>query len=189
MTTPLSTQRLLLRPWRAEDAAPFAALNADLEVMRHFPARLSRLESDALIERIVYHMETNGWGLWAIEAPNVAPFIGFCGLWTVSFEAPFTPAIEIGWRLARPYWHKGYAFEAAQAAMNFGFETLGLDEIVSFTIPANVRSWRLMERLGMTHNPADDFLHPRLPEGHPMRPHVLYRKTREQHVPAHSIPH
>ncbi|WP_338873884.1 GNAT family N-acetyltransferase [Spirosoma sp. SC4-14] len=178
----IHTPRLVLRPWQPADAEPFAAMNANPEVMKHFPARLSRLESDAMIERMVYHMDVNGWGLWSIEAPNIAPFIGFCGLWTVSFEAPFTPAVEIGWRLARPYWGKGYAFEAAQAAMNFGFETLGLDEIVSFTIPANIRSWHLMERLGMTHNPADDFEHPRLPEGHPMRWHVLYRKTHEQHT-------
>lgn len=176
--TELYTPRLLLRPWKPEDAEPFAAMNADLEVMEHFPGCLSRIESEAMIERMVHHMRTKGWGLWAIEAPGVAPLIGFCGLWTVSFEAPFTPAVEIGWRLARPYWGHGYAFEAATAAMNFGFDALNLQEIVSFTIPANIRSWRLMERIGMTHNPADDFDHPRLPEGHPMRRHVLYRKTR-----------
>ncbi|WP_080058518.1 GNAT family N-acetyltransferase [Spirosoma aerolatum] len=174
----LHTQRLLLRPWQSADAELFAAMNADSAVMEHFPACLTRAESDAMIERISNHMTTKGWGLWALEAPTLAPFIGFCGLWTVSFDAPFTPAVEIGWRLARPFWDNGYAFEAAQAALAFGLDTLGLPEIVSFTIPANVRSWRLMERLGMTHNPIDDFDHPRLPEGHPMRRHVLYRKQR-----------
>lgn len=176
----ISTKRLILRAWRANDAAPFAALNADPEVMQHFPALLTRAESDAMIDRIVQHFATNGWGLWAIEMPDVVPFIGFCGLQRVSFDTPFTPAVEIGWRLARPYWGSGYAFEAAQAAINVGFASLTLAEIVSFTIPANVRSWQLMQRLGMTHNPADDFEHPKLPEGHPMRHHMLYRKRNPQ---------
>ncbi|GAB4040401.1 GNAT family N-acetyltransferase [Spirosoma gilvum] len=174
----LYTPRLLLRPWRPEDAEPFAAMNADPEVMEHFPACLTQAESDALMERIRHFMTTNGWGLWAVELPGQASFIGYCGLQPVPFEAPFTPAVEIGWRLARPYWGKGFAYEAAQAVMTFGFDTLKLAEIVSFTIPANVRSWQLMERLDMTRNPADDFDHPRLPVGHPMRPHVLYRQKR-----------
>ena len=178
----LLTQRLWLRPWRDDDAEPFALMNADPEVMKHYPACLNRSESDAQMARIRQHISTNGWGLWAVEIPDVIPFIGYCGLLPVSFAAPFTPAIEIGWRLAQPYWGQGYAFEAASAVMNFGFERLTLNEIVSFTIPANVRSWRLMQRLSMTRNQTDDFEHPKLPEGHPMRPHILYRKTRDQYL-------
>lgn len=180
----LRTQRLLLRPWQDGDAVPFAALNADPAVMEYYPARLTRAESDAQMGRIMEHIITNGWGLWAVELPGIAPFIGYCGLWPVTFDAPFTTAVEIGWRLARPYWGQSYAFEAANAALTFGFGTLGLAEIVSFTIPANLRSQRLMQRLDMTRNPADDFEHPKLPPGHPMRPHVLYRKTIYQHAVA-----
>lgn len=176
----IQTPRLILRAWRSDDARPFADMNTDQEVMHHFPAHLTRAESDAMIDRIMQHFVTKGWGLWAVEIPELSSFIGYCGLQTVTFGASFTPAVEIGWRLARPYWGNGFALEAAQAAMNFGFSTLKLDEIVSFTIPANVRSWRLMERLGMTHNPADDFEHPKLPEGHPMRHHMLYRKENIQ---------
>ena len=189
MPVTLQTQRLLLRPWQAGDAVPFAALNADPEVMEFYPALLTRAESDAQIERLAQHIITSGWGLWAVELPGVAPFIGYCGLWPVAFDAPFTPAVEISWRLARPYWGQRFAFEAAKAAMTFGFDTLKLEEIVSFTIPANVRSQRLMQRLNMTHDPADDFEHPKLPHGHPMRPHVLYRKRAPQHaVFAHQAP-
>lgn len=174
----LQTQRLLLRSWQEHDAEPFAAMNADPDVMQHYPACLTRTESDAQMTRFAEHLNTHGWGLWAVEIPNVTPFIGYCGLLPVTFDAPFTPAVEIGWRLARPYWGQRYAFEAASACMAFGFDTLALDEIVSFTIPANARSWRLMERLGMIRNPADDFEHPNLPRGHPMRRHRLYRKNR-----------
>lgn len=154
-------------------------MNADPDVMQHFPACLNRAESDALIERINRHFSATGWGLWALEMPEIASFIGFCGLQTVSFNAHFTPAVEIGWRLARPYWGQGYAFEAAQAALAFGFDVLQLPEIVSFTIPANTRSWQLMQRLKMTHNLADDFEHPGLPQRHSMRYHLLYRKRKE----------
>lgn len=178
----LRTQRLLLRPWQDGDAVPFAVLNADPAVMEHYPARLTRAESDAQLERIAEHITTNAWGLWAVELLGVAPFVGYCGLWPVAFDAPFTPAIEIGWRLARPYWGQRYAVEAANTVLTFGFGTLGLAEIVSFTIPANLRSQRLMQRLGMVRNPADDFEHPKLPPEHPMRPHVLYRKTTHQHT-------
>ena len=128
-----------------------------------------------IASRWEYSLE--GWGVWAIELPEVAPFIGYCGLKNVPFSAPFTPAVEICWRLARPYWGKGYAYEAATVAMNVGFNELGLAELVSFTIPANARSKRLMQRIGMSRDQAGDFEHPLLPEGHPMRPHVLYRTT------------
>lgn len=171
----LTTHRLLLRTWRPEDAESFARLNADPFVMEHFPAPLTRSESDSLMQRINAHFNTHGWGLWAIEVPGTVPFIGFCGLLQVSFDAHFTPAIEIGWRLARPYWGQGYAFEAARAAMSCGFQTLNLPEIVSFTTPTNIRSWQLMQRLGMSRHPDDDFEHPLLPISHPLRLHHLYR--------------
>jgi RimJ/RimL family protein N-acetyltransferase len=175
----LRSRRLLLRRWRDSDLAPFAALNADPEVMEHFPKRLSRDESDAFVQRIEEEFDQLGHGLWAMEVPDVAPFIGFVGLHRHTFSAPFTPAVEVGWRLARPYWGFGYATEAAREALSFGFGTLGLSEIVSFTTPANAASWRVMERLGLTHNADDDFDHPNLPEGHRLRRHVLYRIRRE----------
>jgi RimJ/RimL family protein N-acetyltransferase len=174
----LRTDRLLLRRWLAADRDPFAALNADPHVMEHFPATLSREESDARAARIDAHFDQHGFGLWAVEIPNVVPFAGFVGLWVTPFEAHFTPCVELGWRLAAKHWGHGYATEAARAALAFGFETLRLAEIVSFTVPANLRSRRVMEKLGMTHNPADDFDHPALPEAHPLRRHVLYRVPR-----------
>jgi RimJ/RimL family protein N-acetyltransferase len=174
----LATARTRLRRWRPEDREPFAALNADPEVMRHYPAVLSRAESDDLAGRIEEHFAHHGFGLWALELPGVAPFAGCVGLSVPRFEAAFTPCVEIGWRLARAYWGHGYVTEAASAALTFGFEPLGLPEIVSFTVPDNIRSRRVMERIGMTHDPGDDFDHPLLPEGHPLRAHVLYRKSR-----------
>jgi RimJ/RimL family protein N-acetyltransferase len=173
----IETPRLLLRPWRDTDLAPFAALNADPEVMRHFPALLSRDESDALAARIRASFEAQGWGLWAVEEKGGAPFIGFVGLNRPTFDAPFMPAVEIGWRLARAAWGAGYASEAARAALRFGFEQLALDAIVSFTAPVNTRSRAVMERLGMV-NTGQDFDHPRVPEGSPLRRHVLYRLAR-----------
>lgn len=171
----LRTERLLLRGWRDSDLDPFAALNADAETMRFFPAPLTRKESDALAERWRSGLEAEGWGLWAVEAPGTADFVGCVGLARPSFEAHFTPAVEVGWRLARSHWGKGYATEAARAALAHGFGALGLEEIVSFTSRRNEPSIRVMERIGMTRDPADDFDHPRLPAGHPLRPHVLYR--------------
>lgn len=171
----LTTARLVLRPWRDDDLAPFAALNADPRVMEFFPAVLSRAESDALAARIRLHMEAHGFGLWAVEVPGEAPFIGFVGLMTVSPSLPCAPAVEVGWRLAREHWGRGYATEAARAAVEFGLGALGLDEIVSFTAERNRPSRGVMERLGMTHSPAEDFEHPAIPAGHPLQPHVLYR--------------
>jgi ribosomal-protein-alanine N-acetyltransferase len=169
---------LLLRGWREDDRAPFAALNADPEVMQHFPATLSRAESDALVDRIDAMFAEHGFGLWAVEVRASGEFIGFVGLAAWDFEAHFTPAVEVGWRLARSSWGHGYATEAAREAVTFGFDEAGLDEIVSFTSPGNTRSRAVMERLGMTRDPADDFDHPRLPVGHPLRRHVLYRLPR-----------
>lgn len=178
MSLELRTGRLLLRRWAPADRAPFADLNADAEVMRYFPGVLSRAESEALVDRIEAHFAARGFGLWAVEAPGVAPFLGFVGLSVPRFEAPFLPGVEIGWRLARAHWGHGYATEAARAVLAFGFEVLHLPEIVSFTVPENTRSRAVMERLGMTHDPRDDFPHPSLPPGHPLRPHVLYRKRK-----------
>jgi RimJ/RimL family protein N-acetyltransferase len=175
----LRTERLLLRGWRDADRAAFAALNADPDVMAHFPSTLTRDASDRLVDAVADRWAANAFGLWALEVAGDGRFIGFTGLSRPSFEAPFTPAVEVGWRLARHAWGHGYATEAARAAMRFGFETTGLGEIVSFTVPANVRSRAVMERLGMTHDPAGDFDHPKLPEGHPLRRHVLYRLSRQ----------
>ena len=174
----LQTERLCLRRWLPSDRAPFAALNADPRVMEYFPAPLSRHESDALVTRIEAHFAEHGFGLWAVEIPHVVPFAGFIGLAIPRFTAHFTPCVEIGWRLAAAHWGQGYATEGARAVLRFGFETLGLNEIVSFTVPANHRSRRVMERIGMSHHPVDDFDHPALPAGHPLRRHVLYRCAR-----------
>lgn len=171
----LRTERLLLRRWRQTDRAPFAALNADPRVMEHFPALLSREESDAMVARIEAHFERHGFGFWAVEAPGVTEFAGFIGLAVPRFEAHFTPCVEIGWRLAASHWGRGFATEGARAALDLGFGSLGLAQIVSCTVPANIRSRRVMEKLGMSHDPADDFDHPLLTSGHPLRRHVLYR--------------
>jgi RimJ/RimL family protein N-acetyltransferase len=174
----LRTDRLLLRRWLPSDRTPFAALNADPRVMEHFPAVLTREKSDALVARIEAGFDRHGFGLWALEIPNAASFAGFVGLSVPGLEAHFTPCVEIGWRLGAEYWGRGYATEAARAVLTFGFEPLALPEIVSFTVPGNVRSRRVMERIGMSHDPAGDFDHPALPEGHPLRRHVLYRMAR-----------
>jgi RimJ/RimL family protein N-acetyltransferase len=174
----LRTERLLLRRWRPADREPFAALNADPLVMKHFPSTLSRQESDALVERVEATFEQNGFGPWAIEVPNIAAFIGFVGLSIPRFTAHFTPCVEIGWRIAAEYWNRGYASEAARAAVRAGFEIFRLKEIVSFAVPANLPSRRVMERIGMRHSEADDFDHPSLPDGHPLKRHMLYRISR-----------
>jgi len=171
----LLTERLILRRWRAEDHEPFVLMNSDPEVMEYYPARLSRAETGASIGRIEGHFSQHGFGLWAAELRVPGEFVGYIGLAVPRFEAHFTPCVEIGWRLRRDHWGKGLATEGARVAARFGFEEIGLDEIVSFTVPANVRSRRVMEKLGMAHDPADDFDHPLLDEGHPMRRHVLYR--------------
>ena len=185
MTTPLTepelaTARVWLRRWRAEDRDAFAALNADPEVMRHFPALLTRAESDALIARFEAHFALHGYGIWALEIPGVAPFAGFVGLKHVDFDAAFAPAVEIGWRLRRDLWGLGYASEAAEAVLAHAFDYCALDEIVSFTTRDNRRSRAVMERIGLIHDAAGDFEHPRLPPRHRQRPHVLYRRKRDR---------
>lgn len=174
----LRTSRLHLRRWRQEDREPFARLNADPVVMEHFPAPLSREESDEFVDRHDALLAERGYGLWAVEVVGVAPFIGFIGLNDATFDAPFTPAIEVGWRLAQVAWGHGYATEGATAAVRLAFEELGVDEVVSFTTVKNTRSRAVMERLGLTRDAAEDFEHPNLPKGHRVRPHVLYRIDR-----------
>jgi ribosomal-protein-alanine N-acetyltransferase len=175
----LTTERLLLREWREEDLEPFARLNADPRVMEFFPGALSRDESDALVHRIALHWAQDGVGQWAVERREDGAFLGFTGLSVPAWEAAFTPAVEVGWRLAVEAWGQGYATEAARAALAFGFEERGLEEILSWTVPANVRSRAVMERLGMTRDPADDFDHPNIAPDSPLSRHVLYRLSRD----------
>lgn len=175
----LRTERLLLRPWRESDREPFATLNADPEVMEFFPAPLTRADSDALVDRILGAFAENGWGLWAAEVVDGPEFIGFIGLAVPRFEASFNPCVEVGWRLARSAWGHGYAPEGAAEALRFGFAEAGLSEILSFTSVINTKSRRVMEKIGMTHDPADDFDHPSVPIDSPLRRHVLYRATRD----------
>lgn len=176
LPTPLEidTPRLRLRQWRAADRAPFAALNADPRVMAHFPSTLDRTASDAIAERSEALIAERGWGFWAVERRDSGDFIGFVGLNVPTAALPFSPCVEIGWRLVHAAWGQGLASEAARAALTAGFETLGLAEIVSFTALSNRRSQAVMERLGMRRT-AEDFDHPVLPEGHPLRRHCLYR--------------
>lgn len=171
----LSTDRLYLREWRDSDREPFAALNADPAVMEFLPTPLTRDQSDAFIDRIQTAFSQRGWGLWAVEVKSTGDFIGFVGLSMPRFESHFTPCVEIGWRLARYAWGNGYATEAARAALQFGFDELMLDEIVSFTAVCNRRSQCVMERIGMTRDLAGDFDHPALPVDHRLSRHVLYR--------------
>ena len=169
------TPRLILRRWKHTDRGPFAQLNADSEVVAHFPSVLERAASDALADRIEAHFAEHGFGPWAIEVQGGEPFIGFVGLAQVGFNAHFTPAVEILWRFARSSWGRGYATEAAYEACRIAFEELQLPAIVTYTVPENQRSRAVMVRLGMTRDASDDFDHPKLAEGHPLRRHVLYR--------------
>lgn len=173
--TILTTKRLVLRPWKAGDLESFAKLNADPRVMEYFPSVLSPVESDELGKRISSKIEEQGWGMWAASVPGVSDFIGFIGLAKVLFEAHFTPAVEIGWRLAFDHWGNGYATEGAEAALHYGVKVLDLPEIVALTAVQNRRSRRVMEKLGMHCNRQDDFEHPRVPVGNPLRKQVLYR--------------
>lgn len=176
MTTPLCSARLILRPWRDDDLDDLARLCADPEVMAHFPAPLDRAGSETLLRRLQAHQDEHGFTFWYLQRQDDGEFVGFTGLARVGFAARFTPAVEIGWRLARSCWGLGYAREAAQQALHHAFTTLALDEVVAFTAPANRRSWGLMERLGMRRD--GGFEHPGLPSGHPLRAHLLYRLER-----------
>lgn len=174
----LETPRLRLRQWRAADLEPFAQMNRDPAVMEYFPALCSREQSDDIVSRTERLFRERGFGLWALELREPGVFAGFVGLSVPRFEAHFTPCVEIGWRLGREHWGQGYATEAARTALDFGFGACGLAEIVAMAVAANSRSRRVMERLGMRRDGADDFDHPHLAEGHPLRRHVLYRSRR-----------
>ena len=176
----IETSRLILRRWRDEDLPEYATLNADPRVMEHFAKLLTRQESDESAARIRAHFDQHGFGFWAVGVRGGAPFVGVVGLAVPRFEAHFTPCDEIGWRLAHEHWNQGYATEAANATLDYGFTKLGLEEIVSFTTVGNDRSRRVMEKLGMTRAPEDDFDHPMLPQGHRLRRHVLYRLRRSE---------
>lgn len=184
----LRTPRLLLREWRDEDRDALRALNADPEVMRCLLGPMSPAASDAMLDLMRAHFEEHGFGFWALELVDGPPLIGLAGLGKPRFDAHFMPAVEVGWRLARDYWGKGYATEAAEAALDFAFTRLDLDEVVAFTVPANSRSQAVMRRVGMKHDPADDFDHPTLIEGHPLRRHVLYRIDRQTWAARRALP-
>lgn len=175
----IETERLLLRPWKESDLAPFSVLNADSRVREFYPSILTRAQSDQQALEFANFLVAHGWGLWAVSVPDIADFIGYIGLFPISFKAPFTPAVEIGWRLAYEHWGHGYASEGAKAVLRYAFETLKLEEVVSLTAKTNLRSQRVMQKIGLTYDPKDDFDHPNLPKGHPLREHVLYRIPRQ----------
>ena len=175
----LVTQRLRLRQWHESDREPFAAMNADSAVMEFFPSIQSRQSSDASIDLWQSQFSSQGWSNWAVELVQSGQFIGFLGLSVPRRVLPFSPCVEIGWRLTRSSWGHGFATEGGQAALRVAFERIGLSEVVSFTTLANLRSRAVMERLGLC-NALQDFEHPGVPEGHVLRPHCLYRITREQ---------
>jgi RimJ/RimL family protein N-acetyltransferase len=165
----------VLRGWTPEDRVALAAVNADPRVMEFIGDPMTREQNDEMADRIEAKFAQQGFGFWAVEVAGIAPFIGFVGLNVPTFDSPFMPAVEIGWRLGADFWGQGYASEAASVALDFGFDGALLDEIVAFTATRNVRSQRVMERIGMTHDPRDDFNHPAVPVDSPLRPHVLYR--------------
>jgi len=176
----LQTERLILRHWRSSDREPFSRINADPRVMEFLPGTLSREESDRWVDRIEAHFQHEGFGLCAVELCRDHSFIGYVGLAVPVFQASFTPCVEIGWRLSADHWGQGLATGGARAVVRHAFEVLRLECLVSFTVPANTRSRRVMEKLGMVHDPADNFDHPNLPEDHPLRRHVLYRLRRSK---------
>ena len=180
----IETARLRLREWRDEDLTAFAALNADPEVMRYFPAVQTRAESDAGVARARALESTNGFSFRAAELRATGEFVGMIGLNAPMWSAHFTPCVEIGWRLARPHWRQGLALEGARASLAFGFDEVGLGQIVSCTVPENAPSRALMERLGFVHDVHGDFDHPRIPEYSPRRRHVLYRLDRKRYLRA-----
>ena len=185
----LRTARLVLRPWREADREPFAALNADPEVRRFFPSLQTRVESDASADFLASQFDRTSFGPWVVEVPGVTPFAGFVGPWEVNFDIPPRGRVEIGWRLARAHWGKGYATEAAKAALDFGFGPGGIEEIVAFVVPENRASRAVMDRIGLREDPAGAFDHPRVAEGHPQRRHLLYRLHRKDWLPAAESPY
>ncbi|WP_088348891.1 MULTISPECIES: GNAT family N-acetyltransferase [Rhodomicrobium] len=178
LSHPILTERLILRCWQEADRDPFAAMNADPRVMEYFPSTLDRAASDAVVDRLQAHDAAHGFTFWALEDRATGDFAGFTGLAHVGFAAHFVPVVEIGWRLPVAYWGRGIASEAARASLAFGFGRLALTEIVAFTPNRHLASRRVMERIGMKRDPADDFVHPRMPPDHPLQPFVLYRTSR-----------
>ncbi|WP_188037534.1 GNAT family N-acetyltransferase [Actinotalea sp. JY-7885] len=174
------TDRLVLRGFEPADLDPFAAMNDDPVVMEHFARHGTREDTERLVARVAAHWDAEGWGLWALERRDTGEFIGFTGLWPVAFEAAFEPRREVGWRLAVGHWGQGFATEAARAALDVAFDVLGWADVVSFTAVGNERSQAVMRRIGMWRDPVGDFDHPDVPEGHPVRPHVLYRLAADQ---------
>jgi RimJ/RimL family protein N-acetyltransferase len=174
------TERLTLRGWRPEDRAPFAAMNADPRVSEHLLGPISPDDSDEMVDRVMTCWSRRGYGLWAAERRDSGTFIGYVGLWPATFDAHFTPAVEVGWRLAPEHWGHGFATEGGRAALRYGFDDIDLDEIVSFTAAVNTRSVRVMDRLGMRRDTDGDFDHPVMPLDHPARSHVLYRLSRKE---------
>jgi len=178
----IQTARLRLRDWQPDDLAPFAAMNQCPEVMAHFPAPLTLAESKKSMQAFQQEIAQHGFGLFVCELAATAEFMGFVGLHIPTFEAAFTPCVEIGWRLAQQFWDQGYATEAARAVLQFGFEQSKLAEILSFTVPDNQRSRRVMEKIGMHYCPKEDFYHPRLPREHRLAKHVLYRLSYKDYL-------
>jgi RimJ/RimL family protein N-acetyltransferase len=176
----LNTQRLTLRRWQESDFAPFAAMNADPEIMQYFPAVLNAEQTKTMIEKIEASFDKKGFGLWAIEVNDTKKFVGFAGLSEPNFVAPFTPCVEIGWRVATEFWGQGYAPEAAKEILTDAFKRLNLSEVVSFTAKANSNSIRVMRKLGMTRTPEDDFFHPSIDKEDRLAEHVLYRLSKKQ---------
>jgi RimJ/RimL family protein N-acetyltransferase len=171
----MRTKRLVLRHWRNSDRQPFARMNADARVMEFMPSVLSEEQSHSLADRIEAHFREHGFGLYAADLESGGRFIGYIGLSVPTFQTAFTPCVEIGWRLSREYWGQGLATEGAREIVRYAFEELNLQELVSFTVPANCRSLRVMKKIGMTYDPQEDFDHPQLPVGHSLSRHVLYR--------------
>ncbi len=171
----LTTDRIILRQWRPDDREPFAIMNADPDVMRFFDKSRTRAESDATADRLEAHIEEYGFGFWAAELQGTEEFIGFVGMEHTPPELPCSPAVETGWRIDKRFWGRGLAPEGARACLLFAFSKLLLDEVVSYTAELNTPSIRVMEKIGMTRDKSNDFEHPAVPEGHPIRPHVLYR--------------
>jgi 3-dehydroquinate dehydratase/shikimate dehydrogenase len=176
----IQTARLILRKWREEDLQAFAEMNADPIVREFFPSTLNKDESDQLALNIIKDINEQGWGFWALSTKDSDDFIGFIGLSKPTFQAHFTPTVEIGWRLAHHFWGKGYGTEGALAVLKYAFETLHLPEVTSFTAVQNVRSQKIMKKIGLHHDPVDNFDHPLLADGHWLKRHVLYRLTKEE---------
>ena len=176
----IESNRLYFRQWKEEDKEFFFKLNSDPEVMKYFPQALSKNESDAFVEKVKFQINKRGWWFFAVEIKNTSEFIGFIGLSNTAFEAPFTPCTEIGWRFHRNFWKKGYATEGAKTVLDFAFRKIGKESIVSYTSKLNFPAIAVMKRIGMVEDPSYSFDHPKIPKGHPLRPHILYRLSKDQ---------